>query len=298
MAARDKGAAQAWWHSCPQVCSLEANPSSPQVYHIYKLLFLNKGVFGTWPVSAKLRVPQELTWCSTGQRPHHPLTTQVFLYLLAPFVQEEKGSEKRGASEREAPKERGTNTCDQIVLKRQGRKSTEAKWGAQKKWQQKYSYRSKQRNLKEQGSVIKIRNIFKQNSLLGKHGMSVENFSIDKAQQEEKTHIQWTQEWKTSINFTERIIKQGREEEMIKGELCDEKGSSDKYHLHSEQPGPARWAQNNTHHYLHFSKAEIGNEARTQQPWQCLESSFSIVHPPLNITSLCSSFPAHFHSYF
>lgn len=50
-----------------------------------------------------------------------------------------------------------------------------------------------------------------------KHKIPVENFSIDKAQQEEKTSIRWTQELKTGISFPERIIKKAGGKKLLWG---------------------------------------------------------------------------------
>lgn len=66
-----------------------------QLHHAYKLLFGNKGIFCRWPESAKLTgtwgAHRQLMFCSTGQRPRRSFVTWVFLYLLSPFAQEEKG---------------------------------------------------------------------------------------------------------------------------------------------------------------------------------------------------------------
>lgn len=47
------------------------------------------------------------------------------------------------------------------------------------------------------------------------------------------------------------------------GELCDEKGSSDKYHLPSGQPGLAKWAQKNT---LTTCTSQMQRQGMRQEP--------------------------------
>lgn len=78
-----------------------------------------------------------------------------------------------------------------------------------------------------------------------KHKIPVENFSIDKAQQEEKTSIRWTQELKTGISFPERIIKKAGGKKLLWGSSMMKRAAV--INTSSPQGSPAQPGEHTTH---------------------------------------------------